>query len=134
MEDIILQIREYLKIINKDVSTIDAENDNIIDFIIEDTVDRVLLYLNMETLPTRLTRVLASIVNTGINNAMAIYEAGKNADETAISSISDNGQSVSYSSNLKTIYGNMSDNDLFKGFTPMLQRYRRVNIGNTKII
>lgn len=128
MEEIKKKIREYLTILNKDVSVIDKENPKIIDFIIEDTLDRVLLYLNVDVLPVRLERILASIVNNGLNTAVKTYNEGLENDQRAVASMSDNGQSVSYSNEVQRNYANINDNDLFNGFTPLLNRYRRLNI------
>ena len=128
MEEIKKKIREYLTILNKDVSVIDKENPKIIDFIIEDTLDRVLIYLNVEVLPARLERILASIVNNGLNTAVKTYNEGLENDQRAVASMSDNGQSVSYSNEVQRNYANINDNDLFNGFTPLLNRYRRLNI------
>ena len=131
MDEIIAKIKEYLKIINDKIDVIDQSNVGMLDFVIGETLDRVLLFLGTDTLPSRLERVLANIINTNITRCLKTLERSKEngADvEHAVSSISDNGQSISYANELKRYFTTISDEELFTGFTALLSRYRRVKV------
>ena len=128
MDNIIANIKKYLKIINKNIDTIDKD---LIDFAIGEVLDRVQLYLNSETIPTKLERILANIVNTGLKKCLKEIEISSE-DNTAVdqvvTSISDNGQSISYANEVTKYFTTASDEELFTGFTGLLSRYRRVKV------
>lgn len=119
MDEMVAKIEEYLKILNPNI-----KDDDLLDFVIRETLDRVRLYLNSETVPEILTRVLARIINTGLNKV----NDEKNGTEQAISSLSDNGQSISYANEVKKYFTSVTDEELFSGFTSILSRYRRVKV------
>jgi hypothetical protein len=122
MDEIIAKIKGYLKVINANIDDIDNE---VIDFVISEVLDRVQLYLNSETIPTKLERILANIVNTGLTKCLKSKEG---AVDQAITSISDNGQSISYANEVTKYFTTVSDEELFTGFTSLLSRYRRVKV------
>ena len=128
MDDIIANIKKYLKIINKDTATMDK---NLLNFIIEEVLDRVQLYLNSETIPTKLERILANVVNTGLKRCLKDIELSsedKTAVDRVVTSISDNGQSISYANEVTKYFTTVSDEELFTGFGMLLSRYRRVKV------
>ena len=128
MDEMIAKIKEYLEIINKDTSKMDED---ILDFVIEEVLDRVQLYLNSETIPTKLERILANIVNTGLKKCLKDMELSaedKTAVDRVVTSISDNGQSISYANEVTNYFTTVSDNELFTGFTGLLSRYRRIKV------
>ena len=131
MDEMIAKIKDYLKIINKNVDTIEKDNKGLIDFVIAEVLDRVQLYLNSEAIPTKLERILANIVNTGLKKCLKDVELS-NEDNTAVdrvvTSISDNGQSISYANEVTRYFSTVSDDELFTGFTGLLSRYRRVKV------
>lgn len=133
MDEIIANIKKYLKIINKNIETIDKD---LVDFAIGEVLDRVQLYLNSETIPTKLERILANIVNTGLKKCLKEIEISSE-DNTAVdqvvTSISDNGQSISYANEVTKYFTTASDEELFTGFTGLLSRYRRVKVVYPKI-
>lgn len=124
MDEIIAKIKEYLHIINPSI-TIDGND--LLDFVIGEVLDRVQLYLNSDTIPTRLERILANIVNTGLTKAQASISNNGEVDQV-ITSISDNGQSISYANEVRKYFTTASDEELFSGFTGLLSRYRRVKV------
>lgn len=131
MDETKAKIKEYLKIINANIDEVDQTNTGLLDFVICETLDRVQLYLNCETIPAKLERILANIVNTGLARCLKTLERTKNnvADvDRAISSVSDNGQSVSYANEVTRYFTTASDDELFTGFTALLSRYRRVKV------
>lgn len=131
MDNIIAKIKEYLKIINKNIDAIEKENAGLLDFCIGEVLDRVQLYLNSETIPTKLERILANIVNNGLKKCLKDIEISKE-DNTAVdqvvTSISDNGQSISYANEVTKYFTTVSDEELFTGFSTLLSRYRRVKV------
>ena len=129
MDEQIAKSKEYLTILNKDIDSIEDTNDGLIDFVIAETLDRVQLYLNSETIPSKLERILANIVNTGLTKALATITATSNGEvDQVVTSISDNGQSISYANEIKRYFTTASDDELFTGFTSLLSRYRRVTV------
>lgn len=124
-------IKKYLSVINKQVETIEKDNTGLIDFVINEVIDRVELYLNSETIPTKIERVLSSIVNNGLKKCLKDIEISKEDSTTVdqvITSISDNGQSISYANEVTKYFTTSSDEELFTGFTGLLSRYRRIKV------
>ena len=131
MDDTIATIKGYLKVINKNVAEIEQNHDGLIDHIINEVADRVMLYLGSDTIPARLERVLANIVNIGVTRCLKTIEQTKEGAtdvDRAISSISDNGQSTSYANEITRYFTTATDEELFTGFTALLSRYRRVKV------
>lgn len=136
MDEIIANIRGYLEVINKNIEKIDDNNEGLIDFVIGEVMDRVQLYLNSETIPTKLERILANIVNTGLKKClkdMEISTEDNTAVDRVVTSISDNGQSISYANEVTKYFTTVSDEELFTGFAGLLSRYRRVKVVYPKI-
>lgn len=127
----IAKIKEYLKIINKNIDNIEKDNKGLIDFCINEVGDRVQLYLNSDIIPTKIERILANVVNNGLKKCLKEIEVSKEditAVDQAISSISDNGQSISYANQVTNYFTTASDEELFTGFSSLLSRYRRVKV------
>lgn len=123
MDEIIAKIKEYLHVINP---SLDVTTD-LVNFVINEVLDRVQLYLNSETIPSKLERILANIVNTGLAKANASISNGGDVDQ-AVKSISDNGQSITYADGVKQYFTTATDDELFSGFAGLLSRYRRVKV------
>lgn len=123
--EFITKVTEAVKVINKTV----PEDDTLLDFVVEEVVDRVLIYLNYAAdaeIDARLTKVVARIASGIFNQTNAnVDNAGT---ETAVSSISDNGQSISYSDKTKNYLASTEDGELFGGFVKLLAPYRRINV------
>ena len=131
MDEKIANIKKYLKILNRNIDTIEKTNAGLIDFVIEEVIDRVQLYLGSETLPNKLERILANVVNTGLKKCLKQKELSAEDNTTidrVVTSISDNGQSISYSNEVERYFTTVSDEELFTGFVPLLSRYRRVKV------
>lgn len=118
------RIEGYVKKINEAAAL--SENEEVLDFSIEEVGDRVLLYLNRTDLPEATERIVARIVS-GIFNQTVNTISSTSAD-AAISSMSDNGQSISFSNEVKNYLATTDDNELFAGFSKLLARYRRINV------
>ena len=118
------RIKEYVKTI--DTAAADDSANALLEYVINEVVDRVLLYLNDAALDEALERVVARIVS-GIFNQTTNSKDSTQSD-SAISSVSDNGQSVSFSNEVKNYLATTEDNELFAGFSKLLARYRRINV------
>lgn len=131
MDEVIANIKKYLKIINKNIETIEKDNKGLVDFAIDEVIDRTQLYLNCETIPTKLERILAGVVNNGLKKCLKDIEISKedsSAVDKVVSSISDNGQSISYANEVTNYFTTASDEELFTGFSSLLSRYRRIKV------
>lgn len=128
MDDAISNIKQYLDIINPNISELDI---NLLDFIISEVLDRVLLYLNRNDIPHNLERILANIINTNINKVQNNINNQEVVGQ-AITSISDNGQTISFSNELKNYFVSTADNELLSGFAGLLAVYRRVKVVNSR--
>lgn len=104
----------------------DPENADLLDLVVDEVGDRVLLYLNSADLPENVERIVARIVS-GIFNQSFNAKSSTNAD-SAISSMSDNGQAISFSNEVKNYLASADDNTLFSGFADLLARYRRIDV------
>lgn len=136
MDEIIAKIKIYLKIINPNIEDIEEDNTGLVDFAINETLDRVQLYLNSDTIPTKLERILAGVVDAGLTKALKRIElATDNSSDVdrAVTSISDNGQSISYANEVTRYFTTASDEELFSGFASLLSRYRRIKVVYPKI-
>lgn len=131
MDEFNAKVKAYLNIVNKKLDEIEQNNEGLIDFVIGEVTDRIMLFLNRDTLPANIERIVANIVNTGLTRCLNTIERTKEgtADvDRAISSVSDNGQSISYANEVTRYFTTASDDELFTGFTALLSRYRRVKV------
>ena len=120
-EEQLTRIKTYTTTINSTIT--DA---NLLDYVAKEVCERVLIYLNADTLDESLERIVARIVS-GIFSQTKTNQNSSEPD-LAVSSMSDNGQSVSFSENLKNYLAVADDNELFSGFSKLLARYRRINV------
>lgn len=109
-------IKGYVATLNSDIVAGD-----LLDLVVDTVAERVLLYLNEVLLPIGLERVIAQMV-------VASYQTIQNPQEQSISSVSDNGQSVSYHQTPVNHFATKSDGEIFGGFEKLLAPYRRVHV------
>lgn len=98
----------------------------LLELTISTAVDRVLLFLRAKTLDTRIENIIAQIVAKAYRVARANKEAGETTRD--VKSISDNGQSITYSDNPAQFMATSTDQELLDGFAELLSTYRRVNV------
>ena len=120
------RIKNYLALINKDLTAIETANPNLVDFVIASTLDRVMLYLNSTEIPAILERIIAEIVNGNLKQVLDIK--ANDGSERQVSSMSDNGQSISFSNEAKKYFASTSDDEIFNGYVAILNRYRRIKV------
>ena len=116
------RIKEYAKLLNDKI-----EDGDLLDFVTLEVKDRVLVYLNDEVLDTKLERIVARIVSGVFTESL---ESKDGELEHNISSVSDNGQTISYSDKVKSYLVSTDDSELFSGFSELLAPYRRVNVAS----
>lgn len=115
-------VKGYLADIAPEISQTDNK---LLDFTIDEVDDRIRLYLNRDDVPDGLLRIVARVVIQAYKGAES-YTA--NGQEQEVSSITDNGQSVSFSKQPKRYLATASDQEIFSGFAELLKPYRRVNV------
>ena len=114
------RIKNYAKLLNSRI-----EDGELLNFVTLEVLDRVLVYLNDNTLDQRLERIVARIVSGVFAESQ---ESSDGELSHNISSISDNGQTISYSEKVKSYLVSTDDEELFSGFSKLLAPYRRVNV------
>lgn len=123
---LVLKIKTYLALINKDTIEIEQQHSGLIDFVIYEVLDRVMLFLNSETIPTVCERIIAEIVNGNLHRILDVKS--DDGSDRMVSSMSDNGQSVSYSTSAKTYFASAGDDEIFGGYVDILKRYRKIKV------
>lgn len=125
-DQFISKLKEKLKVVNSI-----TENNDLVDFLSLEMADRLSLYLNLDTTSKlqydeRLVSISIRIVSSLLQEAKDKV-AGSNT-ETKIQSISDNGQTITFSNVAKNYIVTASDNELFGGVANILKPYRRCNV------
>jgi len=116
-----IRVKEYISILNTQV-----EPGMLLDLILDTVIDRVLLYLNETTVATNLERVIAQLTVTAYQKAVA--DSTTTGISQAISSVTDGNQTVSFKESALMYMNTASDQELFTGFVPLLNRYRRIGV------
>ena len=124
-EDQATQIKTYVKAFNPAIIA-----GATLDLVVDTVADRVLLYLNTDTLDPRIERIVAQAV-------VAAYKqvsSDTNLDiQREVKSVVDNGQHVTFSDTAKTYVSAASDNVIISGFTDLLAPYRRLHVNHTPV-
>lgn len=153
MEAIVTRIKGYVTTLYPTILTDLGITADYLEFMVNDVVDRVLIYTNREQLipayeehvedygepseatgtdkdfwdcfrdypiPPRLERTIAKVV---VESCKSIKEQNT-ATEGRITSVSDNGQSVSYSDKLQSFFNSSDDAEIFSSSVALLDRYR----------
>ena len=122
MENQVNRIKQYVSVLNSNI-----EQDEEFDFNVREIIDRILNYTNRKELPVELERIIAkAIIN--IYKKIENEQNNNGEEEKEISSISDNGQSISFSDKVKTYMINSSDDDLFFSFANQINRFIKVKV------
>nr|DAI42673.1 MAG TPA: hypothetical protein [Caudoviricetes sp.]DAO56774.1 MAG TPA: hypothetical protein [Bacteriophage sp.]DAR58115.1 MAG TPA: hypothetical protein [Caudoviricetes sp.] len=125
-DQFISKLKEKLKVVNSI-----TENNDLVDFLSLEMADRLSLYLNLDTdkklqYDERLVSISVRVVSSLLQEAKDKV-AGSNT-ETKIQSISDNGQTITFSNVAKNYIATASDSELFGGVANILKPYRRCNV------
>ncbi len=146
MDEIIARIKEYVLIINPELI-----DDSYLDYVIDEVVDRALLYTNRQQLVAGYERYLDGdyyssdyyVDATGtdqpilpiqveMERALARVVVGSyktiqdnvSNDTLNITQLSDNGQSVSYGEGVVSYLASKDDSDIFSSVKVLLDKFR----------
>lgn len=122
VDEQLARIQGYVKQLNEAA----ASDETLLCLVVSEVYDRVTLYLNNMTVDSRLERIIARICS-GIFSQTANSVSSTDPD-VAVSSMSDNGQSISYANEVKNYLSTTEDNELFAGFAKLLAPYRRIDV------
>lgn len=125
-DQFISKLKEKLKVVNSI-----TENNDLVDFLAHEMADRLSLYLNLDTASKlqydeRLVSISVRVISSLLQEAKDKL-SGSNT-ETKIQSISDNGQTITFSNIAKNYIATASDSELFGGVANILKPYRRCNV------
>lgn len=115
MKDLVQEVKDYVQVLDSSL-TLD-ENDKQIELIL----NRVRVYLNRKDIPFVLAGTVAEMI---VENSKMV----KKNEEDVISSISDNGQSISFSNRVFSSMITQKDVELFGSHTSILNRFRKVGV------
>lgn len=125
-DQFISKLKEKLKVVNSI-----TENNDLVDFLSLEMADRLSLYLNLDTdkklqYDERLVSISVRVVSSLLQEAKD--KVAGSSTETKIQSISDNGQTITFSNVAKNYIATASDSELFGGAANILKPYRRCNV------
>ncbi len=121
MTEQVQRIKGYVK----KFTTVTQEDDGLLEYSIEAVIDRLLLFLGADELKTQFERVVADVVSKVFHK----YKKDQTTGPTAqIQTISDNGQSITYASEMRNYLMTASDNELFFGVIDLLKVYRKPKV------
>lgn len=128
-DQFISKLKEKLTVVN--IAANNADDNALVDFLAIEMADRLSLYLNLDTdkklqYDERLVSISIRVVSSLLQEAKDKV-AGSNT-ETKIQSISDNGQTITFSNVAKNYIVTASDSELFGGVANILKPYRRCNV------
>lgn len=120
MDTMIERIKSYVRVLDNSIA-----DDETLGFVIQDVVDRALLYTNRlkkKTLPSEIERPLAKVVLAVYRNAKKLANCGE--QEKEISSITSHGQSITYSQEVKDYLVSSDDKSIFSSIIELLDKLR----------
>lgn len=128
-DQFISKLKEKLKAIN--IAVNNAENNALVDFLALEMADRLSLYLNLD--PSNKLQYDERLVSISVRVVSSLLQEAKDkvagsSTETKIQSISDNGQTITFSNVAKNYITTASDSELFGGVANILKPYRRCNV------
>jgi len=114
----------------KTFSNVVDDEEELLKYSTQVVINRVLLYLDHEELDKRFEMIVADVV-IGVFNK---YKNNQDSNdvEQSVSSLSDNGQSISYRNEMKNYLSTASDNELLSGVVNLISRYRRIGVAGSK--
>ena len=128
-DQFISKLKEKLKAINVTVNS--ADSNALVDFLALEMADRLSLYLNLTNdnkprYDERLVSISVRIVSSLVQEAKD--KLSGSSTESKIQSISDNGQTITFSNIAKNYITTASDSELFEGVANILKSYRRIRV------
>lgn len=127
------KIKQYVKLLLPTIENSIKISDDLLEFVINDTVDRINLYLNRKELIPNIERIVANTVIDNLKKVNAkVNEMTTGESDKNILSISDNGQSITYSNEIKKYFATNEDNEILGGLTTLLKNKRRPDVYTEK--
>lgn len=127
------KIKQYVKLLLPTIDNSMEINEDLLEFVINDTVDRINLYLNRKELIPNIERIVANTVIDNLKKVNAkVNEMTTGESDKNILSISDNGQSITYSNEIKKYFATNEDNEILGGLTTLLKNKRRPDVYTEK--
>lgn len=127
------KIKQYVILLLPTVDNSMEINEDLLEFVINDTVDRINLYLNRKELIPNIERIIANTVIDNFKKVKAkVNEMVTGESDKNILSISDNGQSITYSNEIKKYFATNEDNEILGGLTTLLKNKRRPDVYTEK--
>lgn len=128
-DQFISRLKEKLIAVN--IAANNADDNALVVFLSLEMADRLSLYLNLDTdkklqYDERLVSISVRVISSLLQEVKDKV-AGSNT-ETKIQSISDNGQTITFSNVAKNYIATASDSELFGGVANILKPYRRCNV------
>ncbi len=117
MKTLVQEVQAYIKVLDSELKLEDEQ--------IEIVINRIRVYLNRADVPFILAGTIAEII-------LDQSRMQKKNEEDTISSISDNGQSISFSNKVFQAMTSQKDVDLFSSHTAILNRFRKVGVIGVK--
>ena len=128
------KIKQYVILLLPTVDNSMEINEDLLEFVINDTVDRINLYLNRKELIPNIERIIANTVIDNFKKVKAkVNEMVTGESDKNILSISDNGQSITYSNEIKKYFATNEDNEILGGLTTLLKNKRRPDVYTEKL-
>lgn len=127
------KIKQYVKLLLPTIENSIKISDDLLEFVINDTVDRINLYLNRKELIPNIERIVANTVIDNLKKVNAkVNEMNTGESDKNILNISDNGQSITYSNEIKKYFATNEDNEILGGLTTLLKNKRRPDVYTEK--
>ena len=118
MDERIENIKKYVLILNPEI-----EDNAKLDLELNELIDKVLIYINRSEIPAELERIIARAYNEYTVREKEL----KKANMGEISTISDNGQSITYKSKEDTFNFFLLSNSFFSDLKAILDAYIKKN-------
>lgn len=147
MEEITTKIKELvLKIYPNIISELANDSEELLDLSIDDAINRVLAYTNRTQLIAQyekdllddnveeadyvvpIPKQLWTIIAKSSISALKSLVHNNSADTGSVKSISDNGQSITYSEQVQTFFSSSSDSEIFSDATAILNNFRLATV------
>lgn len=118
MDERIKNIKKYVLILNPEI-----EDNEKLDLELNELIDKVLIYINRSEIPAELERIIARAYNEYTVREKEL----KSSNTGEISTISDNGQSITYKSKEDTFNSFLLSNSFFSDLKAILDAYKKKN-------
>lgn len=106
-----------------------ATDTEMLDLTASIVTDRLCIYLGLEDTDTIDPKLLNIVAEVALAKYARLVEKRTSTEvEYGIKSISDNGQSVSFTDTEKNIYSDAQDKGMFDGVADLLKPYRRAHV------